>query len=151
MFTKNLSVPPFKTLRRGLLSYTGSVDLPGNPDVEVQIKGRSEENLSYAVAELQYISAHLQALCAPATDEFYGSYEGIRDALADGELENEGLELPVLSAPQEVWEHLVLEEIVIEPKSNLPIRLGFRAPWDVEHDLGLYLKDRSFQYAGTSV
>lgn len=153
MFNKKITHPLFKSLQRSLFSYSGVMDLGGHPDVAINIKGRSDQNLEFAIAELEHLHSNLLTAVFPATEEFFGTYEAINKAVQNGEfsLEETGAELPELKSPEEVWKYLVLESVMIEPENNLPVRLGFRAPWEIEHDLGLYLKDGSFQYAGISV
>ena len=153
MFARRIDHPLFRRLEKHLLSYSGVVDLPGHPNVEVFVKGSASESLNYAVAELQFIRDNFSSVVAPATNEFYGSYEAIKDAVqhAGFQVQEAGGSLPDLTSPPDVWKHLTLERIDVEPSSRLPVRLGFRAPWEVEHDLAMYLKGREFQYAGVSV
>ena len=153
MFTKKISHPLFKSLQRGLFSYSGLVDLAGHRDVVIRIKGRSNKNLEFALAELDYLSRDLLSITAPATQEFFDAFEAVKAAAESGEfsLEDEGGELPEIKSPEEVWTYLTLESVAFERRSEYPVRLGFRAPWEVEHDLGIYLRDRKFQYAGVSV
>lgn len=153
MFSKKITHPAFKSLQRGLFSYSGVADLAGHQDVAVSIKGRSNHNFEVALAEIEYLGSNLRAAVAPASQDFFGTYEAVKDAVLSEalSLEDAGGELPELKSPEEVWKHLALESVAIEPDSQLSVRLGFRAPWEVEHDLGLYLKDREFQYAGVSV
>ncbi len=153
MFSQRIEHARFKQLRRGLFSYSGIVVLIGQRDIPVHIAGRSARNLERAAAELEPLFDDFYAAVAPATSEFFAGYDAVRDAVRDGEvtLAELGGSLPELRESAEIWRHLVLERIDIEPKRTTPLRLSFRAPWDIEHDYGIYLAGGRMSYAGVSV
>lgn len=153
MFSRRIEHARFKELRRNLFSHSGTVALAGRGDVPVQIAGRSAGHLDRAVAELTPLFDDFDAAVAPATAEFFAAYEAIREAVRGGEvsLEELGGSLPELGGPAEIWQHLVLDRIDVEPKHATPLRLSFRAPWDIEHDYGIYLAGGTMSYAGVSV
>jgi hypothetical protein len=151
MLSKPIEPPLFTALEKHLFSYAASMDLLGHRGVQVRIKGGGSRDLEFAATALKAIDANGAALTTVATEVFYGAYEAIKDAVEnDGyRIEDEGGALPAVEAPLDVWKHLVLEEVVVDRKYG--VRLGFRAPWDVEHDLGVYWQDGRFFNAGVSV
>jgi len=43
-----------------------------------------------------------------------------------------------------------LTDIQIDSKAENHIRLGFKYPWDIEHDFGIYISDRKYQFSRIS-
>jgi hypothetical protein len=153
MFSKFIDHPFFKELTRGLFGYSGKIDFSRYLDVQVSIKGRSESGVSFAVEELQYIQDNLSDFLGKATEDAFYEYENIKEAVEAGEydLQAGGGELPIVENSQDIWQHMILDQIVVEPKDKLQIRLGFRSPWDIEHDFGIYITSKKYEYSGTSV
>ncbi len=153
MFSKPISHPLFKTLNRGLFGYAGKVDTLQFKDVNIDISGRSERSLNFAVASLKGLEENYISYIEKATEEAYGSYKIMKEVVESGDydLEEDGGNLPKISEPKEVWNFMVLETIIIEPKQEHKVRLGFQCPWDIEHDFGIYISDNEFQYCGISV
>ena len=153
MFSKAIAHPFFKELEKGLFSYSGKIDMQEYADVDVLIRDRSPKALEYAYQELQFISENLQIFLEAAVADAYSSYEIVKEVSDAGEcdLEADGCELPAIHSRNEVWEYVQLVDIIVAPKSTYPIRLGFRMPWDIEHDFGIYINERKYEYSGVSV
>ena len=153
MFSKSIENQLFRELKKGLFGYSGKMDFPGHENIEVTIKGRSDSALSIAVEELQFIKNNLKQFLTPATEEAFDGYDNIRDAINSGEfdLESEGGKLPEIETAQDVWAHMNLETIVVESNKKNQVRLGFRCPWDIEHDFGIYITSKKYEFSGISV
>jgi uncharacterized protein DUF6985 len=153
MFSKKIEHPLFQELERGLLGYSGKLNDVSLNKADVTIRGRSKTNLKFTENQLPILLINLPSLQEQATEEAYASYEIIKEVVDSGEfdLEAEGGNLPDISIKSEVWKHMVLENIIIEPDEKYPIRLGYRAPWDIEHDFGIYVVDGKYEYSGISV
>ena len=153
MFSKSIDHPLFSELKRGLFGYSGKLDFSGHNGVEITIKGRSISALEFTACELSYIQKNTEQFLLPATIEVFSDYQNIKDAVKDGEfdLESEGIELPIIENADDVWHHMILESICIEPNDRYQIRLGYSCSWDVEHDFGIYISNRKYEYSGVSV
>jgi hypothetical protein len=153
MFSKAIVHPFFTELEKGLFSYSGIINIQEYEDVEVLIRGRSQKALEYASQELQFVSENLQIFLDAAAKDAYSCYEILKEVVDAGEcdLEADGCELPEIHSRNESGEHIQLVDIIVDLKSNYPIRLGFKVPWDIEHDFGIYIKEREYEYSGVSV
>ena len=153
MFSKSINHPLFKELDKGLFGYSGKLDFSRHKNVEVSIKGRSSGALEFAATELEYIEKNIGQFLTPATEDAYSAYEVIKEVVESGEydLEADGGELPDVPSPTDVWQHMDIDSIIVEPKSKYQIRLGYRSPWDIEHDFGIYITNRKYEYSGISV
>jgi len=153
MFSKEIDHPLFKKLTRGLFGYSGILDIFEYNNIEISIKGRSEKSLEVAVPELSDLKNSLNTHLGKCTSDAFDAYEVMKDVVESGELdiEAEGGELPDIKEPKEIWNHMVLEEIWVEPEDKYIVRLSFRCPWDIEHDFGVYVSNKQYQYSGVSV
>ena len=152
LFSKIIEHNLFNNLERGLVSYTGYIDLGSDTNVEVYIRSRKKRGLEKAEEQIIKMIPNFEEIKKSATKDFYESYIIMRDAIKDGEIDlDDEVILPEMKDANDVWEYLKLEDIIIEPNSDYPLRIGFRAPWDIEHDYGILVKDGDFQYCGVSV
>lgn len=106
-----------------------------------------------------------QALC----DQLESRFEGMKDEIAktlydehyingreaydQGEFPEFGdEEFPMIDAPADVWDHLRPEWIMFEADGEPGyIMIGIAAFWDIEHTLGVGIKDWRFDYLNGSV
>jgi len=153
MFSKSIDHPLFSKLTRGLFGYSGVINVSGYSNIEVSIKGRSEKSLEVAVSELSDLENSLNSHLNKCTSDAFDAYEVMKELVESGELdiEAEGGELPNIKEPEGVWKHMVLEEIWVEPEDKYIVRISFRCPWDIEHDFGIYVSNKQYQYCGISV
>jgi hypothetical protein len=80
----------------------------------------------------------LRPAIAGALFEHYGPY---REALDAGELD-EPEPIPRLNGPTEVWPHVTLRRVRIEPLDGVEtVELAYETAWDVEHTLGARFRD----------
>ncbi len=80
----------------------------------------------------------LRPAIAEALFEHYGPY---REALDAGELD-EPEPIPRLSGPAEVWPHVTLRRVRIEPLDGVEaVELAYETAWDVEHTLGARFRE----------
>ena len=80
----------------------------------------------------------LRPAIAGALFEHYGPY---REALEAGELD-ESEPIPRLIGPAEVWPHVTLRRVRIEPLDGVEtVELAYETAWDVEHTLGARFRD----------
>jgi hypothetical protein len=80
----------------------------------------------------------LQPAIAGALFEHYGP---CREALDAGELD-ESEPIPRLNGPADVWPHVTLRRVRIEPLDGVEtVELAYETTWDVEHTLGARFRD----------
>lgn len=153
MFSKKITHAYFKNLEKGFFSYSGKLDFSSFHDIEINIKGQSIASLEFASNEVQYIEENLEDFLNQAASNAFSSYEIMKDVVDSGEydLVADGGTLPVIETSKEVWKHFELTDILIDPKAENQIRLGFTCPWDIEHDFGIYISNRIYQFSGISV
>jgi hypothetical protein len=78
-------------------------------------------------------------LIAAAMFEHYAPYA---EAVAAGELEPPGENLPRVTKPEEVWPHTSIEFVAVVPlDGELSVEIGYRVAWDEEHTLGARLRN----------
>ncbi len=159
MFSKAIEHPFFNELKRHLSGYEGKLISSEMRPVGISIRGRSESALDFSTAEIKYVLENIETYKSSASEEAYAAYEGFRDAIENGDYDpgDDGIEFPQLESKEGVWRHMTLEYIDIAPKDRhqiqdkYQIRLGFDCMWDVEHDFGIYVTNRKYEYSGVSV
>ena len=65
--------------------------------------------------------------------ELFAHYEAGREAAIEG--------IPVLSRPDEVWPHVTLSSVEIQPFRGIDTQVAMQVVWDEEHTLGAMIRD----------
>jgi len=127
MFSKKINHPQFKELNRDLFDYTGKIDILNYKDIEISIRSRKTNALERLAEELNFIKRNLGQFQNLTAEEAFSAYEGMKDVVECGDFgfERYGEEFPVIDSSMDVWDYMVLEDIIFEPKSKYQIRLGF--------------------------
>ena len=153
MFSKKVEHTYFKNLKKSLFSYSAKLDFHSSRDIEIDIKGKSPASLEFASKEIKYIEKNLKEFLSQAAGDAFAGYEIMKDVIDSGEydLVADGRNLPVIESSGDVWKHMKLTNILIDQKAKNQIRLGFKCTWDIEHDFGIYISGRKYQFSGISV
>lgn len=151
MFSKQIDHPLFSELKRGLFGYSGRLDISSYKSIEISIQGRSDQSLKIAVAELTDLIVNMKNHLNESASVAFEAYEIIKEGGESKEVDLEGRELPEIKNIEEIWEYMVLEEILIAPQEKYIVRMSFCCPWDIEHDFGIYVSNCKYQYSGISV
>src|SRR5260221_7255450 len=116
--------------------WRGQINLGTDGEVPLLLAGNrvapNNENIELARALVcKYIE--LRPTIQRALFEHYEPYAA---AVASGEDDELG-EVPKLTAPDQVWEHVSLARVLIEPLSQTDtVEIAYPADWDIEHTLG---------------
>ena len=139
-----LKAPELDHPRFGRMKYksgywTAEVDILGARDVALRLGGT--RNAIDPVAEEHWgeMERRYTELADEIADVLYNeSYTPIREAVDAGEYPGDPAEIPMLAAAEEVWDYATL--VGVEVDGNL-VELSYVSEWEVEHRLGVYLRD----------
>lgn len=111
--------------------WRGTIRLPGHPAVPLVLAGTGKAPDAEAVTIARALVTTVPGWRDVITAALYEHYEPY------GESMEEGVPIPRLSAPGEVWQHCALQYVAVSPVSGeLFVELGFTVAWDEEHTLG---------------
>ncbi len=146
--------PRFGAMKFSRDYWQCEADYLGTPDVRLMLQGGKEG-----------IDPSAQAICDELETRFAGlkdtigqalyedSYMPVREAIDAGEYPKYvGDEIPVLESQADVWKHLRLAWITFDA-GNGPdyIMIAVETEWEIEHTLGIGIRDWQFDYLNGSV
>ncbi|EJL85538.1 hypothetical protein PMI15_01783 [Polaromonas sp. CF318] len=130
--------PQFGELVRSRGCWRGTMDLGSITGVPLALAGSRTAPDAGALAAARDLSACFQDWRPEIEVALFGHYEPYAEALAAGELPEPGMLLPALSHPADVWPHVSLVFVSVQPLGSvLCVELGYTTVWDGEHTLGV--------------
>lgn len=81
------------------------------------------------------------------------SYTPVREAIGAGDfLELEDEDIPTISSPADVWQHLRVAQVEFGASGEPDrIEIAFGTDWEIEHVLGIGIKNGKYDYFNGSV
>ena len=131
------SDPALGTLVRRRGYWQGEIDLQQPPGpVPLLLSGSRtapDESGSKLARELVRRYPDLRPDIERSLFEHYEPYAEAAESDNDGPL----ADIPRLSAPDQVWKHVSLVRVLIEPIERLDtVEIAFKTGWDIEHTVG---------------
>ena len=143
-----LKATPIRHPRLGTLVWSrgywrGTLAVAGQGEVPALIAG-SRSGPSGVAAELAgELPSRYPALAPVVAQAMFNHLEPYQEAVAAGEVSDPLL--PSISGPAEVWPHVKLDYVLVEPLSGaMTVELVCTAAWDDEHALGARFVDWIF-------
>lgn len=126
--------------------WRGAIGIPGHPAVPLALSGTSKAPDAEAVTIARALVTTVPGWRDVITAALYEHYEPY------GESMEEGVPIPRLAAPGDVWQHCALQYVAVSPVSGvLIVELGFTVAWDEEHTLGARFRQGEFVELNGSV
>jgi hypothetical protein len=147
---------PFEDPALGALRYSGgrwkgTLSLPPHGTVPLLLSGKRTSPDEQGLAIARALPGRYEGMRGEIAKHFFDHYDAYRDALDDAQPQDRPKSFPRISAPNDVWPHLVFEPILIEPIEDVQtLELAYRVAWDEEHTLGAWIRDwRVFELCGS--
>lgn len=136
--SKTYDDPKLGTLTRSWRHWRVSIPLPVHGDVEVRVGGTRSRPHSDGLALVRELKDRYAELMPSIAESLYDHYEPYGTA---GECEDARDEaVPQLGSSDEVWDHVKVDEILVEPLDGL-IEIAYTTGWDIEHRLGARIRE----------
>jgi hypothetical protein len=150
----------FQDDRLGLLTksgshWKGSLALGRHGKVALSLTGGRESPDPASVALAHELPARYDALLAQIQASLFEHYEPYRDAASAGELSERSEPFLKIERAEDVWPHVSLECVLIEPLHGSPkngptIEIAYRVAWDEEHTVGARIQEwQLFELCGS--
>jgi hypothetical protein len=131
----------FGELRRSGGVWRGAIDL-GGPSVPLALPGSRKAPDPQALEIARAIPSRYARWRGPIAAAMFEHYAPYAEAVATGELEPPGDDLPRVTQPDDVWPYTSIEYVaVITLDGELSVEIGYRVAWDEEHTLGARLRN----------
>ena len=144
--------PQLGTLRHARGAWRGVIALDGGAPVPLVLSGGRAAPDDEALLLARAIPAESAPWRALVEPELFAHYEPYAEAVTAGELEPPPGGLPRIAQPSEVWPHVTVEFVRVEPIGGaFVVEVGYRVAWDEEHTLGARFRDGRLRELNGSV
>jgi hypothetical protein len=128
--------PMVGTLVRQGRYWRGRISLGSENGVPLLLAGPRVAPGEASLGLAREVGPRYAALRPAIERAFFEHYEPYSQAVESGEAEHLG-EVPRLSRPEQVWGHISLVRVLIEPLSGVDtVEIAYRTEWDTEHTVG---------------
>ncbi len=137
--------------RLGLLTrsgryWRGSIALGRHGNIALSLSGGRDAPDSASLALARELTARYDALLAQIQAGLFEHYEPYGDTGSNEDLAEPSDPLPKIERAGDVWPHVVVEWVRIEPLNGAPhdgptIEIAYRVAWDEEHTIGARVQE----------
>jgi hypothetical protein len=117
--------------------WEGDCSLPPRGVLKLKLSGGRKSPDPTSIDLAHELPRRFSDLMKPIEESLFDHYQPYRDAVVTGDLPLNSRPLADISAARDVWRHVTVLGVLIEPLQGVPtIEISFDVAWDEEHTLG---------------
>lgn len=137
--------PVLGAFKRSRGHWRGTIELSPGQSVPLVIAGTRAAPDAQAMAIARTLPGASAGWRSQIEIALFEHYEPYGEAIAAGELQPSGGDLPPITSPRNVWPHVTLTYVAVTPLGGvLTIEFGYHTAWDEEHTLGARVQNATF-------
>ncbi len=123
--------------KRSWQHWRGSIVLPSQQPVELHLSGDKKQPDAACLALARELPGKYDSLKPGIQAALFEHFEPYGQAVRDGEFPQNAVLVSKITRAEDVWSHVTLERILVEPMLDTPtVELAYAVAWDEEHTLG---------------
>jgi hypothetical protein len=121
--------------------WRGRITLESQADIPLLLAGSGTKPDAASLELARELGSRYPTLRPAIEAALFEHYEPYLQAVESGETEPSGA-IPRIAAPGQVWKHVALVRVLIEPLGGIDtVEIAYRTAWDEEHTLGPRFQD----------